>query len=208
MVDFLILIELLLMLAVSVLLIMWFVFLILKKKHKPIGIAVLICIAAFFVVGIGTGTLLEQEEKESVVLNEEAIREIPPENEVTTTTKEKEVVTAPETEPGDSRTNPIVVTVSQFANEINSNTDTTKTKYNGKWVQITGKVLSAHNVAGMTSFYLHGEKGGSGLRIVCWVNKEVLKPFDYRGETHTFIGQVREVSTANSTEIGNCEIIE
>lgn len=204
MVDFLILIELLLMLAVPVLLIMWFVFLILKKKHKPIGIAMLICIAAFFVNGIGTGTLLEQEEKEkeSVVLKEE----IPPENEVTTTTKE--VVPSPKMVPGDSRSNPVVVTVSQLANEINSNTDAAKTKYNGKWVQISGKVLSAHNVAGMTSFYLHGEKGGSGLRIVCWVNKEVLKTFDYRGETHTFIGQVREVSTANSTEIGNCEIIE
>lgn len=109
---------------------------------------------------------------------------------------------------GSSRSNPIVVTASQFANEIKSNTDTTKTKYNGKWVQISGKVLSAHNVAGMTSFYLYGEKGGSGLKVVCWVNKEVLKPFDYKGETHTFIGQVREVSTVNSTEIGNCEIIE
>ena len=206
MVDFLILIELLLMLAVPVLLIIWFVFLMLKKKYKPIGIAMLICIVAFIANGIGTGTLLEQEEKESVVLNEEATREIPPKNEVTTPTKE--VVPSPEIEPGDSRTNPIVVTASQFANEIKLNTDTAKTKYNGKWVQITGKVLSAHNVAGMTSFYLHGEKGGSGLKVVCWVNEEVLKPFDYRGETHTFIGQVREVSTANSTEIGNCEIIE
>lgn len=114
----------------------------------------------------------------------------------------------PTKEPGSSRSVPIVVTASQFANEITSNTDVAKAKYNGKWVQITGTVLSANNVAGMTNFYLYGEKGGSGLKVVCWVNEEVLKPFDYKGETHTFVGQVREVSTVNSTEIGNCEITE
>lgn len=109
---------------------------------------------------------------------------------------------------GSTMSKPYILTAQELVAEINSNTDAAKTKYNGKWVQITGKVLSANNVSGMTSFYLHGERGGSGLRIVCWVNEEVLKPFDYRGETHTFIGQLREVSTANSTEIGNCEIIE
>lgn len=109
---------------------------------------------------------------------------------------------------GSSRSNPIIVTTSQFVNEINSNIDNAKERYNGKWIQITGEVNSVHNVAGMTSFYLYGEKGGSGLKIVSWVNKEELKPFDYKGETHTFLGQVREVSTVNSTEIGNCEIVE
>lgn len=125
-------------------------------------------------------------------------------NEPVPETKEEKPVAAL----GSSRSNPIVVTATQFANEINSNTDAAKTKYNGKWVQITGKVLSANNVSGMTNFYLYGERGGSGLKVVCWVNKEVLKPFDYRGETHTFIGQLREITTVNATEIGDCEIVE
>ena len=108
---------------------------------------------------------------------------------------------------GVTKSNPGIVTVDELVKEIKSDIDGAKEKYNGKWVQITGKVLSAHNVAGMTSFYLYGEKGGSGLRIVCWVNEEVLKPFDYTGETHTFIGQVREITTVNATEIGDCEIV-
>ena len=57
------------------------------------------------------------------------------------------------------------------------------------------------------AYFGYGEKGGSGLRIVCWVNEKVLKPFDYTGETHTFIGQVREITTVNATEIGDCEIV-
>ena len=107
-----------------------------------------------------------------------------------------------------TKSNPAEVTVSELVAEINADKDAAKSKYNGKWIKITGKVLSANNVAGMTRFYLYGEHGGSGLRIVCWVNKEVLKPFDYTGETHTFIGQVREITTVNATEIGDCTIIK
>lgn len=107
-----------------------------------------------------------------------------------------------------TKTNPGEVTVSELVAEINANKDAAKSKYNGKWIKITGKVLSANNVAGMTRFYLYGEHGGSGLRIVCWVNEEVLKPFDYTGETHTFIGQVREITTVNATEIGDCTIVK
>lgn len=202
MVDFLIFIELLLMLAVPILLIIWFVFLILKKKHKPIGIAALICIAAFFINGIGTGTVLEQEEKEkeSVVLNEESTQEIPPENEVTTTTNE-------EAAPGGSRTNPIVVTVSQLANEINSNTDAAKEKYNNKYVQVTGEITQVVDGGSMMGYYLYGQRGVSGLRIVCWKNGDIDK-VGMRGKTRTFLGQMREVSTVNTTDIGDCEIIE
>lgn len=109
---------------------------------------------------------------------------------------------------GSSMSKPYILTAQELVAEINSNTDAAKVKYNGKWVQITGKVLGTHNVAGMTNFYLHGEKGGSGLKIVCWVNKEVPKPFDYKGETHTFLGKMREVTTVNATEIGDCEIVE
>ena len=103
--------------------------------------------------------------------------------------------------------NPGKVTVEQLVSEINSNKDAAKAKYNEKWIEITGKVLDADNVAGMTRFYLYGEHGGSGLRIVCWVNKDMLKPFEYQGEVHTFLGQVREITTVNATEIGDCQII-
>lgn len=106
-----------------------------------------------------------------------------------------------------TKANPGEVTVAELVAEINANKDAAKSKYDEKWIKITGKVLDAHTVAGMTSFYLHGEKGGSGLRIVCWVNEEVLKPFDYRGKTYTFIGQVREITTVNATEIGDCSIV-
>ena len=37
-----------------------------------------------------------------------------------------------------------------------------KAKYNEQWIEITGKVLDADNVAGMTRFYLYGKSGDSG----------------------------------------------
>lgn len=107
-----------------------------------------------------------------------------------------------------TKTNPGEVTVTELVAEINKDIDAAKSKYNDKWIKITGKVLSADNVAGMTKFYLYGEFGDSGLRIICWVNDEILKPFEYTGETHTFIGQVREITVVNATEIGDCTIVE
>ena len=203
MMGIMVFIEMLFALGFLVLPVVWLILVIAKKNRKHIGKAIIICFIGFIINGIAIGELGETKEKTNVVAPvEETQKPVPVEETTPTSTPE------PVKEPGSSRSTPIVVTASQLANEINSNTDTAKTKYNGKWVQITGKVLSAHNVAGMTSFYLHGEKGGSGLKVVCWVNEEVLKPFDYRGETHAFIGQVREVSAVNSTEIGNCEIIE
>jgi hypothetical protein len=99
------------------------------------------------------------------------------------------------------------VTVEQLVSEINSNKDAAQAKYNEQWIEITGKVLDADNVAGMTRFYLYGEHGGSGLRICCWVDEDMVKPFEYEGEVHTFLGQVREITTFNATEIGDCQII-
>ena len=106
-----------------------------------------------------------------------------------------------------TKENPGKVTIEQLVNEINTNKDAAKAKYNEQWIEITGKVLDADNVAGMTRFYLYGEHGGSGLRICCWVNEDMLKPFEYQGEVHTFLGQVREITTVNATEIGDCQII-
>ena len=103
--------------------------------------------------------------------------------------------------------NPGKVTIEELVSEIKSNKDAAKAKYNEQWIEITGKVLDADNVAGMTRFYLYGEHGGSSLRICCWVNEDMLKPFEYQGEVHTFLGQVREITTVNATEIGDCTII-
>lgn len=206
MISVMILLELVFALGVFILPIVWLVLLLAKANRKHIGKAVLICVICFIINGIAIGEMGEskevivEEETQVPVVVEQAIPEQKP-------IEVEEPIKEAAPEPGSSRSNPLVVTVSQFAKEINSNTDAAKMKYNGKWVRVTGKVLSAHNVAGMTNFYLYGKKGDSGLKIVCWINEEVLKPFDYRGETHAFIGQVREVSTVNSTEISDCEII-
>lgn len=106
-----------------------------------------------------------------------------------------------------TKDNPGKVTVEQLVSEINSNQDAAKAKYNGQWIEITGKVLEAGNVAGMGRFCLYGAFGVDSLRIVCWVNEEVLAPFTYQGTTVTFLGQVREITTFNATEIGDCQII-
>ena len=106
-----------------------------------------------------------------------------------------------------TKTNPGKVTIEQLVSEINSDKAKAATKYNDQWIEITGKVLDASNVAGMTRFYLYGQSGDTGLRIICWVNEEILKPFDYRGDTVTFLGQMREISFINATEIGSCTII-
>ena len=207
MMGIMVLMEVLFALGIVALPVVWLVLLIKKKNRKHIGKAIIICVICYIINGIAIGQLSETKEEAKIVTSTEETK-TPVLVEQPTKTPTPTATPEPIKEPGSSRSNPIVVNASQFANEINSSTDVAKTKYNGKWVQITGKVLSAHNVAGMTSFYLHGEKGGSGLRIVCWVNEKVLKPFDYRGETHTFIGQVREVTTVNATEIGDCEIVE
>lgn len=208
MIGIMVFIEMLFALGIVALPIVWLILFIAKKNRKHIGKVIIICFIGFIINGIAIGELGETSDETNIVTSTEETQPPVVERSDAPAPPPATVTEEPIKEPGSSRSNPIVVTVSQFANEIKSNADTAKTKYNGKWVQITGEVLGAHNVAGMTSFYLYGEKGGSGLRVVCWVNEEVLKPFDYRGETHTFVGQVREVSTVNSTEIGNCEIIE
>ena len=218
MIGIMVFMEVLFALGIVALPLVWLILLIKKKNRKHIGKAILICVICYIINGIAIGELSETKEETNVVASTEETQKpavtAEPIKEAENLPEDKTSEPVPVVKeekpaaPLGSSSNPIVVTASQFVNEIKSNTDAAKTKYNGKWAQISGKVLSAHNVAGMTSFYLYGEKGGSGLKVVCWVNKEVSKPFDYKGETHTFVGQVREVSTANSTEIGNCEIIE
>lgn len=107
---------------------------------------------------------------------------------------------------GANRFSPGIVTVDELVSEIESDIDAAKNKYNGKWIQITGEVLNYYSVAGMTGYYLHGDRGDEGLRIICWVDDEGTIGFVLH-DTLTFVGQVREITTANATEIGDCEII-
>ena len=55
----------------------------------------------------------------------------------------------------------------------------------------------------MTGYYLHGEKGGEGLKITCWVYDENAVNLSV-GDTATFVGAMREVTTVNNTEVGDC----
>ena len=57
----------------------------------------------------------------------------------------------------------------------------------------------------MTGYYLWGEQGGTGLNITCWVDETDDIGLSV-GDTVTFIGVMREVSTFNNTEIGLCVI--
>lgn len=104
---------------------------------------------------------------------------------------------------GESSANPIVISVADLVKEINADIDAAKEMYNGKWVEISGKVTYISESAGMTGYYLHGEKGGNGLKITCWVYDENAVNLSV-GDSVTFVGAMREISTVNNTEIGLC----
>ena len=105
-----------------------------------------------------------------------------------------------------TKSKPGEVSVSTLVSEIKTNTNAAKNKYNGKWIKITGKVTHAYTSAGMTGYYLYGNRGDSGLRIVCWVDGGIHSG-SVVGKAITFLGQVREITIVNATEIGDCQII-
>lgn len=108
---------------------------------------------------------------------------------------------------GESSTYPIKITATQLVNEINSDIDSAKQRYNGKWVEITGEITFVSKSAGMTGYYLHGYGGSSGLKITCWVYDNNAVNLSV-GDTATFIGTMREVTIMNNTEIGDCKYIK
>ena len=111
--------------------------------------------------------------------------------------------------PGSSSKYPFVVTVESFAKEIKKDVDAAKEKYNGKWVEITGKVTdySRYNDSSLSGYYLYGKHGKEGLKIVCWQNKGADLQFTKVGHMCTCTGVVREITTVNATEIGDCKIV-
>ena len=108
---------------------------------------------------------------------------------------------------GESSSYPIVITTEQLVSEINANIDAAKEKYNGKWVKISGKVTFISQSAGMTGYYLYGKRGSEGLKITCWVDNQYAASLSV-GVTVTFVGQMREVTIMNNTEIADCKVIK
>lgn len=122
----------------------------------------------------------------------------------TTTAKPTTTTTAPPAQ--GTRGNPYIITAQELAKEINSDIDAAKEKYNGKWVKITGKITDFSDGGIIYGYYLYGKKGASGLRIVCWCDNQ--HKGSMIGSTYTFVGQLREVTTFNATEIGDCEVVK
>ena len=58
----------------------------------------------------------------------------------------------------------------------------------------------------MCGYYLYGKRGDEGLKITCWIENDMTQASV--GQTKTFLGIVREVTTVNNTEIGKCKIVE
>lgn len=106
---------------------------------------------------------------------------------------------------GSEKSNPIVVSLEVLVEEINSDTDAAKAKYNDKWIKITGTVKKVYSSGGLNGHYLYGDRGDSGLRIICWTDGKIGGQ-SLAGEEVVFVGQMREVTTFNATEIVDCEI--
>lgn len=110
---------------------------------------------------------------------------------------------ATDSTPGNSKENPILISTEQLVSEINNDITTAGETYNGKWVEISGTITYISESAGMTGYYLYGEKNNSGLKITCWVDGDTTLKI---GDSVTIVGAVREISTVNNTEIGLCTI--
>lgn len=169
-------------------------------RKKPTKKTLIILAVAFAV--FATCMTLDTDSNEDVDTNADVVETTKPSD----TTEDTEQAQG---EPGDSKDNPIVVTVEEFVNEINNDVDAAKLKYNEKWIKITGQVTdySRYNSDSLSGFYLYGNYGDDKLKVVCWQNKGELKPFEKVGDTCTCTGIVREVTTVNATEIGDCVIV-
>jgi len=109
-------------------------------------------------------------------------------------------------QPGVIKSNPLIVSVDEFVQDINADIAAAKEKYNGKYIKITGDVKQIVDGGIMTGYYIYGNRGDSGLRIVCWQDGDPQKGVA-EGKTYTFLGKIREVTTANATEIAECIIL-
>ncbi len=109
-------------------------------------------------------------------------------------------------QPGVIKSNPIIVTVDEFAKEINTNISKAKEKYNGKYIKITGNITQIVDGGIMTGYYIYGKRGDSGLRVICWQDGDQQKGV-IQGKSYTFLGKIQEITKVNATEISECTII-
>ena len=126
------------------------------------------------------------------------------------TAEQKEIAAEQEIPVGSNKDHPFVITANELANEINADTAAAKQKYNGKWVEITGEITGTSTSGFGYGYYLYGEStttGYRGLRIMCWCDDLPYSETKV-GNTHTFVGQVLEITTVNATEIVDCEKVE
>ena len=184
-----------------------------KKWAKRFGFSFL-CIFLSFALGITLAAITsdEDEAKDSTSSTIASSSETQTETTIETCTPSTETVEPNETievsnEPGENWRNPIIVTVEEFANEIKADISAASDKYNGKWIQITGRVTdySRYNSSSLSGYYLYGKYAQEGLRVVCWQNKKAEQQFLYVGRMCVCIGKVSELSIS-TTELVNCDI--
>ena len=184
-----------------------------KKWVKKFLIS-LMCIFLSFAFGITLAAIIPDEGNKNdsvsstISSNNEHYTETTTENPVNSTkntepTETLEIIY----EPGESRENPLVLTVDEFVNEIKLNVSAASDKYSGKWIKITGRVTdySRYNSSSLSGYYLYGKYAQEGVRVVCWQNKHADQQFLMVGRTCVCIGKVSEISTS-TTELVNCQI--
>lgn len=194
-----------------------------QRTKKALLTATICMVVSFVLVGVGTQKLGKTSSANSNINDVSSATES--ENAASSVLSESESeLVSDEVELGTDKEHPYILTAEQLASEIEQDIDAAKEKYNDKWVQITGEITdmsdfgrkvdgqsatTTDNGWTMCGYYIYGQRsttGYTGLRIICWCN-DVPYSEDPMGDTCTFLGQLREVTTVNATEIGDCIIL-
>ncbi len=108
-------------------------------------------------------------------------------------------------QPGFIKDNPIVIAADTLVEEIKTDINAAKAKYDGKYIKVTAEIKQAVSGGTITKYYIYGKQEDTGLRIVCW--QEGAPQENIReGRTYSFLGRIRGISEENVTEITECEI--
>lgn len=172
-----------------------------RKTKRRLIIAFLLSFIALAVIG-SYDTM--EENPESAGQNEAEVETTESVGIVETTSIVTDAVAM-----GETRDNPFVLTADELASEILDDIDAAKEKYNDKWIQITGTITDTSDGGIMYGYYLYGQRsttGYTGLSIMCWCDDGPYSG-SVIGDTQTFLGLMREVTTVNVTEIAECERI-
>lgn len=173
-----------------------------RKTCKRIIVAFLLSIIALAVIGSYNST--EEDYTTSSGQEEMEVISTEPTEIIAATDEVSDYVTL-----GESRDNPFILTADELADEISEDIDAAKEKYNDKWVMITGTIQDTSDGGVMYGYYLYGKRsttGYRGLSIMCWCDDGPYSG-SVIGDTQTFLGKLREITTVNVTEIAECERI-